>query len=75
MTIAQEIVTLTDGRRVCLSFGVVVAVYLPGRGYVRTAHKFSYTSTRHANCFAGKVSPKVSHDEVKRLAEPVRSRL
>jgi len=70
-----EIVTLTDGRRVCLSFGVVVAVYVPGRGYVRTDRKFSHTSSRHANCWAGKDSPKVSHDEVIRLAEPVRSRL
>ena len=49
----QTIVKLSDGREVCLSYGVPVAAFVPGRGYIKTARKYSVTSSRHANSFAG----------------------
>jgi hypothetical protein len=42
-------ITLTDGREVCLSYGVPVAAFIPGTGYVRTNRKYSMTTSRHAN--------------------------
>ena len=46
-------ITLDDGREVCLSYGVPVAAFIPGRGYVRSATHYSVTSSRHANGYAG----------------------
>jgi hypothetical protein len=60
-------VQLADGREVCYSYREPVAAFLPEpvrlqcgdlvRGYVRRAHHFSPTSSRHANDYAGRFSP------------------
>jgi hypothetical protein len=42
---------LPDGRRICKSYGVSVAAFVPGRGYVKTDHKYSVTTSKHANQF------------------------
>lgn len=46
-------VRLTDGREVCLSYGVPVAAFVPGRGYLKTDARYSVTTSRHANAFCG----------------------
>jgi len=59
------IVQFTDGREVLLSYGVAVAAFIPrgthkidggefdGGGYVKTDRKFSVTTSKHANAYAG----------------------
>lgn len=46
-------IRLTDGREVFLSYGVPVAAFIPGQGYVKTARKYSVTTSRHVNSYAG----------------------
>jgi hypothetical protein len=78
-----QIVTLADGREVCLSYGVIVAAFIPkgigvsvyDRGYLRTSRHFSVTTSRHANHFAGKDAPCLDHDQLVALCAPVKSRL
>lgn len=69
------VVELTDGRQVCTSYGVPVAAFVPGRGYVRTADKYSVTTSKHANAFAGKQSAIVSPDVFASLIDPIRKTL
>lgn len=71
----SQVVALADGREVCLSYGTVVAVFIPGRGYLRTDASFSRTSSIHANQFAGRESERIPHAELVALASPVESRL
>jgi len=54
-------VRLNDGREVCLSYGVPVAAFIPGEGYIRTDQRYSVTTSRHANSYArdGKIVPEV----------------
>ena len=40
-------VRLNDGREVCFSYGVAVAAFIPGRGYVKTGRKYSVTTTTY----------------------------
>ena len=68
----QSLINLDDGRIVCLSYGVPVAAFVPGRGYVRTATRYSVTSSRHANMFAGRESPQVTAEEFRAMVAPVR---
>lgn len=81
------VVNLSDGRSVCLSYGVIVAAFIPtdcdltGKespgfwgGYVRTSERFSVTTSRHANQFAGKDSPEIAHAELLALCAPVESK-
>lgn len=70
-----DVVKLSDGREVCQSYGVTVAAFIPGRGYLRTSNRFSVTTSKHMNSFAGKDAPEVSHDELKALTAPVTSRV
>ena len=69
MTANVSTMTLTDGRQVCLSYGVPVAAFIPfpsdvhsanyltepslPYGYLKTDRHYSVTSTRHANQFCG----------------------
>jgi hypothetical protein len=97
-----SIVNLADGRRVCLSYGVIVAAFIPRdvslpdaymeatrcktltpdactcppapAGYVRTANRYSVTTSKHANQFAGKDAPQIPHDELLLLCAPIQSR-
>lgn len=83
------VVNLSDGRSVCLSYGVIVAAFIPRGfdnrpdnpdayiglgGYVRTSERFSVTTSRHANQFAGKDSPEIAHAELLALCAPVESK-
>lgn len=68
----QEI-GLTDGRRVCVSYGVVVAAYIPGRGYLQTDKRFSVTTSKHMNQFTRKQATEVPHAELLTLVQPVES--
>lgn len=83
------VVNLSDGRSVCLSYGVIVAAFIPRTygdkilgtsplgalsGYVRTSERFSVTTSRHANQFAGKDSPEIAHAELLALCAPVESK-
>lgn len=69
-----QIVKLDDGREVCLSYGVIVAAFIPGRGYLRTDARFSVTTSKHMNQFAGKERPEVPHAELVALCAPIESR-
>jgi hypothetical protein len=69
-----DIIKLDDGREVCLSYGVIVAAFIPGRGYVRTDARFSVTTSRHMNQYAGKDAPNVPHEELKALCAPIVSK-
>lgn len=64
-------VSLNDGREVCFSYGVPVAAFIPGRGYIRRDESFSVTTSKHANGYAGKDSPKVPVAEFLVLISPV----
>lgn len=76
MSVANvSVVKLADGREVCLSYGTIVAAFIPGEGFVRTAERFSVTSSKHATHFAGKDAPRIPHERLKTLCAPVDSRL
>ena len=89
-----QTVDLADGRRVCLSYGVIVAAFIPRGwdgdmtgpaidnqqarticGYVRTDARYSVTTSKHMNQFAGKDAPTVPHADLLKLCAPVASRL
>jgi hypothetical protein len=64
-------VKLTDGREVCFSYRVAVAAFIPGRGYVKTAAKYSPTTSKHANQYAGTAAKICAPDQFERLIAPV----
>ena len=67
----QSVVKLADGREVCLSYGVPVAAFIPGRGYVKTERKYSVTTSRHANSYAGDRATTVPDAEFCELVSPL----
>lgn len=92
----RSIVKLSDGREVCLSYGVPVAAFIPADvihdlpwssaatvarvestfngGYVRTDRKYSTTSSKHANGYAGRDSAVVAHALFCDLVAPLNCR-
>ena len=74
MTTNMQIVKLDDGREVCLSYGVPVAAFIPGRGFVKTARKFSVTTSRHANSYVGLSATVLPDEEFCRLVAPLATR-
>jgi len=46
-------VKLNDGREVCFSYGVPVAAFIPGQGFIRTSARYSVTTSKHANAYCG----------------------
>jgi predicted deacetylase len=68
------IIKLEDGREVFQSYGVTVAAFIPGRGTVRTDARYSVTTSKHMNQYAGKDAPTIPHEELIRLTAPVSSR-
>lgn len=46
-------VTLTDGRTVLVSYETPVAALIPGRGYVRSATRWSRTTSKHVTQWLG----------------------
>ncbi len=74
MTTHCDTVPLTDGRIVTRSYGVPVAVYVPGRGHLKTDRKYSSTSSRHANLYArqrGEEAVEIPHIVFKDLVSPL----
>ena len=74
MTTNVQIVRLDDGREVCLSYGVPVAAFIPGRGFIRTARKYSATSSRHATSYTGDSATVFLDEEFCRLVAPIATR-
>jgi hypothetical protein len=83
-----QIVSLSDGRQVCLSYGVIVAAFIPAgfeigyapaslnvAGYVRTKERYSVTTSRHMNQFAGKDAPEIDRADLLKLCSPIQDRL
>lgn len=40
-------IMLADGTEILISYSTPVAARIPGRGWVRTSHKWSATTSRH----------------------------
>lgn len=72
MSVNVSVVSLSDGREVCLSYSTPVAVFIPGRGVVKTDRRYSVTSSRHANQFMrGSTHTVVPHEEFRSLVAPI----
>ena len=61
----------TDGGRVCFSYGVPVAAYVPGVGFVKTGAWYSTTTSKHANQFAGHDSAQLDDAAFRALIAPL----
>jgi hypothetical protein len=61
-------ITHPDGTTVCLSYGVPVAIHVPGRGYFRTDRRYSVTTSRHMNAFAGTDATEIADADLRALA-------
>lgn len=67
-----SVISLSDGREVCLSYGTPIAVFVPGRGVLQTDRKYSVTTSRHANAFMqGSTHTVIPHAEFRTLVAPV----
>ena len=69
-----SVVKFTDGREVCLSYNVPVAAFIPGRGYVKTDRKYSVTTSRHANAYAGDRATVLPDSEFCALVSPIETK-
>ena len=67
-------VQFTDGREVLLSYGVPVAAFVPGLGYVKTERFYSRTTSRHVNDYAGKGVTVIAADAWAELVQPLQVR-
>jgi len=63
--------TLADGREICFSYGVPVAAFVPGRGYVKTDRRYSVTTSKHANQYAGRDVTELPAAEFAALIAPI----
>lgn len=63
-------VRLSDGREVLLSYGVPVAAFVPGRGYVKTDRKYSRTTSKHANSYT-RDGVEIPDEEFRALIAPI----
>ena len=68
---SHSTVDLADGREVLLSYGVPVAAFVPGRGYIKTARKYSVTTSKHANQYAGIGATVLDDAEFRALIAPI----
>jgi hypothetical protein len=50
----QTQITLADGTEVLFSYSQPVAALVPGKGWIRTAYKWSATTTKHTNAWLRK---------------------
>jgi hypothetical protein len=53
----QTEVQLADGTCILFSYVTPVAALVPGKGWIRTAHKWSGTTTKHINAWLRKNGP------------------
>jgi hypothetical protein len=47
----QTEVSLADGTEILFSYGTPVAALVPGKGWIRTAQKWSATTSKHVNAW------------------------
>ena len=47
----QTEVSLADGTDILFSYGTPVAALVPGKGWIRTAQKWSVTTSKHVNAW------------------------
>ena len=57
-----------NGNRVLVSYKTPVAAFVSGRGFVRTSHKWSATTTRHINKWLPVAASTVSQGEIEHVA-------
>jgi hypothetical protein len=81
------IISFDDGREICLSYGVPVAAFIPladsgtpgrpaqqVRGYVKSAAKYSATTSKHATQYAGKDATVIPFEQFAALVAPLEIR-
>jgi hypothetical protein len=64
----QAVLCLADGVVILFSYNTPVAALIPGNGYVQTSRKFSRTTSKHINSWAGKDAAVMDHAELRALA-------
>jgi hypothetical protein len=64
-------VTLESGVEVCLSYGVPVAAFVPGRGFVKTDRHYSRTTSKHANQYARQDAKVLDDATFRALVAPI----
>ncbi len=69
-----KVIALDDGREVCFSYDTVVAAFLPGQGYVKTDRKYSVTTSRHANQYAGHDAKTIADTQLRQAIAPLTSK-
>ena len=67
----QTEISYNNGTQVCFSYRTPVAAYLPSQGYIRTAKKWSVTTSRHINKWLGGVNnvTEVTQEQLNNLVE------
>ena len=67
----QTEVSYNNGTQVFFSYRTPVAAYLPSQGYIRTAKKWSVTTSRHINKWLGGVNnvTEVTQEQLNNLVE------
>ena len=67
----QTEVSYNNGTQVFFSYRTQVAAYLPSQGYIRTAKKWSVTTSRHINKWLGGVNnvTEVTQEQLNNLVE------
>lgn len=64
----QTAITKDNGNTVFFSYNTPVAAHVPGRGYLRTAEKFSRTTSKHITQWAGSGATVVPQSEIEKIA-------
>ena len=64
-------VEMADGRRVFYSYGVPVAVHTPGVGYEAREQRFSVTTSKHVNGWAGRDARKLTEAAFRAAIAPL----
>ena len=67
----QTVLSFTNGAEVFFSYKTPVAAYCPLRGYIRTAKKWSSTTSRHINKWLNGVNNviEVPQEQLEELVE------
>ena len=67
----QTEVSYNNGTQVFFSYRTPVAAYVPSQGYIRTAKKWSVTTSRHINKWLGGVNnvTEVTQEQLNNLVE------
>jgi hypothetical protein len=64
----SAVVSIGD-RELFFSYQTLVAMFVPGKGYLRTDRKFSTTTSKHIGLYlGGKGASTVPHDELQDMA-------